>query len=251
MKIATLLAGVAAVAMIASTAAADPIAQGSTNRSSILNLFGPLTNTNNGAAVTAAVLAGNPNNSIITIVGGSLGNIGGAGNNEDGATFTLEGTVDEDCAYYSGNVDTNIDFGQIGIFTSDQAGPAAAFDMVADASVVINTNLAGCNTANTVTISKGANGAMTSDNTSGFNAAVFTNELEYTVAANYTAGANTVGAPVSTTNHVQLSTSQGSNFATHGAWKSPMAITVTIPAPSLSLLSGTYTDTLEVEIKAL
>lgn len=256
MKIASLLAGVAVVAMTATAAMADPIAQGSTNRAGLF-VGGPsATNKNTdslyGASIVAAAILNNqPNVSLITITGGSTGNVGGAGDEDVGATFTLRGEVDKDCAYYVGNVDQLIDFGTIGIFTSDQAGPAAAFDMAADASVVINTNLAGCNTANTVTISKGDEGAMVSDNNSGFDAAVFTNRLEYSVDAVYTAGPNVVGAAATNDNHVSLTPTMPSDTATHGAWKSPMTITVNIDAPTLSLLSGVYEDTLEVEISAL
>src|SRR5690606_30217989 len=52
----------------------------------------------------------------------------------DGATFTLKGMVSTDCAYYSGNNNTEtLDFGQIGIYASDDTGPAAAFPMVDEA----------------------------------------------------------------------------------------------------------------------
>src|SRR5690606_23511539 len=72
-----------------------------------------------------------------------------------GATFTLTGSVSTDCAYHSGNNNTEtLDFGQIGIYASDNTGPAAAFTMVAPATLSIDTNLAGCNTANTVRIQK-------------------------------------------------------------------------------------------------
>lgn len=75
-------------------------------------------------------------------------------------TFTLKGAVSTDYAYYTGNASTTIDFGTIGIYASDDTGPANAFDMTAPANVTIDTNLAGCNTSNTVTVSDDIRGLV-------------------------------------------------------------------------------------------
>ena len=126
-------------------------------------------------------------------VGNAVDNNGTA-ETSDGATFTLTGSVSTDCAYYSGNNNTEtLDFGQIGIYASDNTGPAAAFTMVAPATLSIDTNLAGCNTANTVRIQKTDVRGMVNNSGSGYDTDVFQANLPYSIAASYTASGT--GAP--------------------------------------------------------
>src|SRR5690606_13694836 len=160
MKIVSLIAGVAAVALTAGAASAQDIHQGQSSLTGGLTMYG-----NNGGflgpilnipAQLNAINAGNSSSIISSwhAIGDAVDNNGTAALT-DGASFTMTGTVSTDCAYYSGNNATEtLDFGQIGIYASDNTGPAAAFTMVDDAEVSIDTNLAGCNTANTVTIAK-------------------------------------------------------------------------------------------------
>ncbi|MGH7028665.1 hypothetical protein, partial [Brevundimonas sp.] len=161
MKIVTLLAGVAAVALTASAASADTINRGQITAP----VFGIPVTFNSPGFVTgltgwsAADNRANSQNGAAALsswhaTGGSQDNNGTA-SNSDGATFTLKGAVSTDCAYYSGSSNSQtIDFGTIGIYASDNTGPAAAFDMTAAANVTIDSNLAGCNTSNRVTLSK-------------------------------------------------------------------------------------------------
>ncbi|WP_284878465.1 hypothetical protein, partial [Brevundimonas sp. MEB006b] len=97
-KFASLMAGAAALAMIAAPAMAGTVYQGSVTTNTTVNIpfVGPVTvqnTTNNTAAVLVADLLNpglNSNTSLITISGSSAANNGTASNN-DGATFTLKG----------------------------------------------------------------------------------------------------------------------------------------------------------------
>ena len=252
MKIATLLAGVAAVALTASAASADTINRGQTTL--------PVVGTQNvvGGTFLGDIAAGlnraNAQNGGSAVsswhaFGASQGDNGTASNN-DGATFTLKGTVSTDCAYYSGSSNAQtIDFGTIGIYASDNTGPAAAFDMTAPANVTIDSNLAGCNTSNTVTLSKSDIRGLVNNSSAGYDTNVFQANLPFSVTANYTAGAVGVAGAASPTSLV-LDAASNSASKQHGAWKSAMALNVNIPVPSKSLLAGSYQGDLTVNIAA-
>jgi len=252
MKIATLLAGVAAVALTASAASADTINRGQFggNGPLAVNVQGGNFFENIAAAANRvnAQWGGSPI-SAWHAFGGSQGDNGTAANN-DGATFTLKGVVSTDCAYYSGSSNSQtIDFGTIGIYASDNTGPAAAFDMTAPANVTIDSNLAGCNTSNTVTLSKSDIRGLVNNSSAGYDTNVFQAELPFSVTANYTAGAVGVAGAASPTSLV-LGANSNSVSAQHGAWKSAMALNVNIPVPSKSLLAGNYQGDLTVNIAA-
>lgn len=241
MKIASILAGVAVAALTASAASAGDINQGQTQLLGSTDnvgggILGGLNNLN-------AKWGGSPVSSWHA-VGESAGDNGTA-EHEAGAKFTLKGKVSTDCAYYSGTGDQVLDFGTIGIYASDNTGPAAAFTMTDDASVEINSNLAGCNTVNTVTVSK-VN--MVSDNTGGYDASIFRNDLPFSVTAGYKAGA-TNGTSASNQSWT-VATNQASDFRQHGAWKSAMSLKVNIPQQQKALLAGNYTGSVTVTISA-
>lgn len=256
-KFAALMAGVAAIAT-AGAASADTIYQGSFNVAGTGNVSGNVQG-NFGEYLGALALQGVDiasnwgvlnNTSVIVISGSSQGNNGQA-SITDGATFTLKGNVTKDCAYYTGNADTTVDFGTLGIYASDNTGPAAAFDMVAPANVSIDTNLAGCNTANSVTITKSStDGLRNLANAGGYDDGVFQANLPYNVTANYKAGPQGSVGGATQANHIVVGNAALTGTATHGAWKSPMSIDVNIPVPSKSLLAGNYEGTLNVELRA-
>ena len=254
MKFASLFAGVAAVALTAGAASADPIYQGSATGSVSIPFVGTLSGTSTNTALVGAIdLFVNPgvnsNISLFTISGGSAGN-NGQESNTDGATFTLKGNVTKDCAYYTGNANTTIDFGTIGIYASDNTGPAAAFDMTAPASVSIDTNLAGCNTSNTVSVSKNDIRGLVNNSGVGYDSNVFQAHLPYSVTGSYTAGAVGSTAVGTSGNWINLAANANATSATHGAWKSAMSLDVNIPVPSKSLLAGNYEGQLTVSITA-
>ncbi|HAD85052.1 MAG TPA: hypothetical protein DCG71_09440 [Brevundimonas sp.] len=252
MKIATLLAGVAAVALTASAASADTINRGQTTLPIVGTqdiVGGGLAGDFFAAANRANAQWGNSPASSWHAFGGSEGNNGTAAD-DDGATFTLKGMVSTDCAYYSGSsTSQTIDFGTIGIYASDNTGPAAAFDMTAPANVTIDSNLAGCNTSNTVTLSKSDIRGLVNNSSAGYDTNVFQANLPFSVTANYTAGDVGIAGAASATSLV-LPTGSNSVSKQHGAWKSAMALNVNIPVPSRSLLAGSYEGDLTVNIAA-
>lgn len=255
MKIVSLLAGVAAVALAAGSVSAQDIHKGQ----SVLTGSGYLTGNNPGlGGIVPNILANlnlanaNNGNSVLSswhAVGNAVNNVGTAATS-DGATFTLTGNVSTDCAYYSGDNNTEtLDFGQIGIYASDDTGPAAAFTMVDDAEVSIDTNLAGCNTANTVRIAKTDVRGMVNNGGSGYDTDVFQANLPYSVAATYKASGT--GAPAAGTNQT-LTVAANADQASrqHGAWKSAMSLDIIVPTPTKALLAGTYAGTFGVTISA-
>ena len=246
MKLQALLAGVAALAL-ASAAQAGTINKGQ-------QTIGGTTYTVPTAQFTPAQNLANAQNgnsatSSWHVVGRSFDNNGTA-SNADGATFTLKGAVSTDCAYYTGNASTTIDFGTIGIYASDDTGPANAFDMTAPANVTIDTNLAGCNTSNTVTVSKNDIRGLVNNSGVGYDSNVFQASLPYSVTGSYTAGAVGSTAAATNGNWINLASNANSTSASHGAWKSAMALNVNIPVPSKSLLAGAYEGQLTVNIQA-
>lgn len=247
MKKIAFLAGVAAASLVASTAfAGSPIYQGSVN-------FGIGGDQNNAGLVAAGQLANafGANLSVFTIQGGAANNIGTA-NTTDTNTFSLSGNVTPDCSFYVGNASKSINLGQIGVQTNPNAGLNAAFDMAAPASVDIDTSVAGCNTKNTVTISKSNAAGLVSDNTSNFDTNQFTNVLPYDLKASWTGvalGANAAGSTQSLTLGSANANAQAS--VAQGAWKSAVAIDIDVPVPSKSLLAGNYNGSVTIELKVL
>lgn len=252
MKISTLLTSVAAFAVIGTAAQADSISRGEFYQPGWL--FFPGTNEAPSnplehASTLARSVNVNASTSAWYALGGSLGN-NGTVSLRDGATFTLKGHVNRDCSFYSGSSTTqSLDFGTLGIHATDNS-PSAAFDMVAPADVVVTTNLAGCNTANTVKITKNSVlGLINSGNSAGYDDTVFQANLPFRVDAVYKAvDLNDVGPGAIATLSVPADDDEES--ATHGAWKSAMALNVFIPVPSKSLLAGTYNGSVKVEITA-
>ena len=258
-KIVSLMAGAAVLALAAAPALAGPdIYQGSATGSVNipilgLNLSGSTTNTGLvGLADTAQGFGWLPDNvALFTIDSNGFANDQGTADASNiGATFSLTGTVTPDCAYYVGGASTTIDFGQIGINANDN-NPGAAFDMVGNApSVDIDTNLAGCNTRNRVTINKAnlKNGGAAA---LGFDGAQFTDELQFTATANYAAGAVGSIAPVNgSANHIVVGAGATTGSAQHGAWKSAMNLRLQVQNPGKSLVAGTYNGAVQLDISA-
>ncbi len=257
MKIASLLVGAAALALTAGAASAQDINQGQTQRSDGARTYSFANDVNSGEADRGRNIRRAAGDTGVTggyasswhALGGAVDNNGTAANS-DNASFTMTGTVSTDCAYYSGNDATEtFNFGQIGIYADDNTGPANAFTMVDAASLTIDTNLAGCNTANRVTINKTDLNGLVSDNGGGFDSDVFQNNLPYSVTATYTAPP--AGAPAAGDSQtLVLDTGSNQISRPHGAWKSAMRLAVNIPRADMALVAGTYTGTFGVTISA-
>ena len=256
MKIASLLAGVAAVALSATAVSAQSVNTFSFGQtqlgSSTINVPQP-TNILQAIATAANIANANNGNSLISswhATGVSVSNNGTA-SSSDGATFSMSGNVTTDCAFYTGNSSNlSFNFGQIGVYVSDNTGPAAAFTMVAPAAMNFDTNLAGCNTSNTVSISKNDIRGLVNNSGAGYDSNVFQANLPYIVAATYTAGAiNTVVGGSQQT--LTVAANANANQRSHGAWKSNMDIEVTIPQATQALLAGTYSGNFTVTVAAI
>lgn len=260
MKIVSLLAGVAAVALTAGVASAQDINRGQFTLGPLpiigtqhIDVGGPgAGNLIAGLANNATAQNGNSSISAWHAFGNAASDVGTAANN-DSATFTIQGTISTDCAYYSGdNTTETFNFGTIGIYASDNTGPNSAFEMVDDAELTINTNLAGCNSNNSVTISR-TSADLQNPNTSGFDNTVFRDTLPYSVTARYTGSdfnTGVGGAPVARTQTLAAGAA-GSSVQQNGAWRSPMALDVVIPQQPLAILAGTYSGSFSITLQTI
>jgi hypothetical protein len=253
MKINQLLAGVAAMSLIAGVANA-----GSFSQSAAHGPFGLSGAANNqgpallaiAANATSAFFGGDEVASWVSASGSVANDIGTAGN--DSAAFTLTGTVSQDCSFYTGGLNTTLNFGQIGINTLDTGGVDDAFDMVGPATANIETNAAGCNTKNEVRITKtnGADG-MKSDFNGSYDGAQFQANLPYEVSASWTGVVPGNASATASGQSLNVATTAPSGVKAQGAWKSHFEIDITVPVASKSLVSGTYSDTLTIELAAI
>jgi hypothetical protein len=166
--------------------------------------------------------------------------------------FSLSGTVDKDCSFYSGGASTQaINLGTIGVQTGNNVNSSLAFDQAGPINAHINTSTAGCNTQNQVTITK-ANGAAGLLNTAAiaYDTAQFTNKIPYSVVATWTGVG--LGVPAAgTTQTLTAATTDAFKAVQVGAWRSSFDMNVNAPVPALGLIAGTYADTITVELKAL
>ena len=253
MKAYQLIAGVAALALSAGAASAGSFNQSAYNIGPFIggaSANSSAANIGKGLNATSAFFGGEEVASWITASGSVLGNIGTAGN--DSAAFTLKGEVSQDCSFYSGAIDTVLNFGQIGINTLDNGGVDDAFDMVSAANAQIETNTAGCNTKNEVRITK-TNGiaGMKSNYTGSFDGGQFQANLPYKVDASWTGVAAGSGSATATAQSLSVDTNAAGNVKTQGAWKSHFKVNITVPVADKSLVSGTYSDTLTIELAAI
>ena len=198
--------------------------------------------------VYAAVQSGanlNPGIALFTMDSNGFADNQGTANVSSGATFSLTGSVTPDCAYYTGGTDTAVNFGRIGINAQDN-NPDAAFEMVGgDRTLDINSNLAGCNTKNTVTFSKSD---LTNASAAGFDGAQFTNVIPVELSAKFVAG--DVGVTVNATEKTVQLLQPGNQTVpnTYGAWKSYLNMAVKMKNPGKGLLAGSYNGSVGVTI---
>ncbi|HRP10461.1 MAG TPA: hypothetical protein PLK37_05455 [Terricaulis sp.] len=190
-----------------------------------------------------------------TYVNGVNGTNQPAALSEVTATFQVSGTVAPACVISTNSGTLNdLNFGTIGIYADGATSIENAFTVTGPRNGHSRTNLAGCNTSNTVTVSKGngADGLLADDISGGYDTNVFQANIPYSVSAVYAAGAPGSIAPVgAATGQFSVSTSQTSNSRSHGAWRGGIAIRVDLPVPAKALIAGEYSDTVSVEIAAL
>ncbi|MEN5052379.1 MULTISPECIES: spore coat protein U domain-containing protein [Brevundimonas] len=211
MKIASLIAGVAAVALIAGSASAQT------------------------AVTSSSTVIGHPDNT--SAPGPST------------ATFDITASVAADCVLGLSN-SNDLNFGELGIQADGDAGVENAFRLAPGNNYgTIDTNMAGCNARNTVKLAKtnGVDG-MKNDSDAGYDSNVFQANLPYDAFVHYTAGdIGDVGAG-QTDYHVSAYSNAAEGFKDHGAWRSALSVYVNIPAPAKAVLAGDYKDELTLTL---
>jgi hypothetical protein len=167
--------------------------------------------------------------------------------------FSLSGSVNKDCSFYSGNTEgaRNIDFGVIGVRTGDNENVNNAFEMVGPAEANIDTLTAGCNFNNKVKITKSSVNGLVNTGSSGYDTAQFQNNIPYSVTATWTGvNINSVGA--GSGQSLDVTTTSASGEKQQGAWRSRMDIDIVAPAvTSKGLVAGDYTGTTTLTLTAL
>jgi Spore Coat Protein U domain len=172
------------------------------------------------------------------------------------ATFSITASVDASCVL--GNGDENLDdvnFGVLGIYGDAAAGVDSAFEMVgANSNGNSSTNAAGCNTANRLTLTKtnGLLGLVNEDaDDIGYDDNVFQANIPYSLGANYVAGNPGSIGTVTSLGKFTVSTTESTDFRENNAWRSSLGIRVDIPAAAKALVAGTYSDTVTVLIEVI
>ncbi len=168
--------------------------------------------------------------------------------------FSLSGSVNKDCSFYSGNdaSATNIAFGVIGVRTGNNENVNNAFEMVGPAEADIETLTAGCNFNNRVTIAKNDAAGLVNQTASGFDSTQFQANIPYSVNASWTGVTTQSGPAVGTGQSLNVSTGQLTNNILQGAWRSQMDIAIDAPAiTNKGLVAGNYTGTVTLTLAAL
>lgn len=180
------------------------------------------------------------------------GNVGTASASET-ADFTITGTVSQACVLGAGGDLKDVNFGTIGIYADATSTVENVFTSVGPANGNTNTNLAGCNTSNTMTVRKGngVDGLRNTTNTGGYNDQVFQANIPYSIAVQYIAGAVGTMTPQTSISQFQVSTTEDQDAKSNAAWKSNAAFRIDISDPTKALIAGTYSDTVTVELAAL
>jgi hypothetical protein len=167
--------------------------------------------------------------------------------------FSLRGTVNRDCSFYAGNNSNarNIDFGVIGVRTGNNENVNSAFEMVGPAEANIDTLTAGCNTNNSVEISKDDIRGLVNANPGGYDTDEFQANIPYSVTASWTGvalNAQTTGSSQS----LVVPTNGNAGLKQQGAWRSRMDIDIVAPAvTNKGLVAGSYTGKTTLTLRAL
>ncbi|GGD55421.1 hypothetical protein GRI62_03430 [Erythrobacter arachoides] len=168
-------------------------------------------------------------------------------------TFTLTGTVSRDCSFYAGNTNAarTIDFGTIGVRTGNNENVNAAFEMAGPATATVQTLTAGCNTNNSVEVSKNDIRGMVNANPGGYDTDEFQANIPYAVTASWT-GVGLNAVTTGTQQGFTVPTTGNAGSLQQGAWRSAMEIAFNAPAiTDRGLVAGTYSGTTTVTLRAL
>lgn len=181
------------------------------------------------------------------------GNVGTASSSET-ADFTITGNVSQACVLGAGGDLNDINFGTIGIYADATSTVENVFTAVGTANGHTRTNLAGCNTSNTMTVTKtnGVNGLVNAAaTTGGYDGNVFQANIPYSVAVQYTAGAVGTLIPQASISQFTVGADEATDNKSNAAFKSGAAFRVDLTDPTKALVAGTYSDTVTVTLAAL
>ena len=172
------------------------------------------------------------------------------------ATFLISASISPSCVLGNGDDElADVNFGNLGIYGDASNGVDNAFEMVdTNSNGNSSTNIAGCNTANTLSLEKtnGIEGLLNADSAaSGFDPNVFQDNIPYSLSAVYVAGNVGQEGISSSGGKFVVDTTEGSDSRENNAWRSNLGIRVDIPAAAKALVAGTYTDTVTVSIAVL
>lgn len=156
-------------------------------------------------------------------------------------TWRITGFVPADCVLFTGGGNGSqqvIDLGQIGIEGQSNLGSDTVFDLRDNIQLTVASGTAGCNTANTMTITK-ANGASGLVNSApgAFDGDQFQANIPYSIAATFDAD---------TVTSLNVSSTAPSNQATLGAWRSGFTMAFNAGKPGKGLVAGAYEDVITV-----
>lgn len=243
-----------AVAALALVAAAAPAAAQTSERHYASPIFGGTTITNPGFF---GILAGEIG--VAAQIGTRYTAQADAPSDSETATptvnvvFSLSGSVNKDCSFYSGNNANarNIDFGVIGVRTGDNENVNNAFEMVGPATAEIESLTAGCNFNNEVEITKDNADGLVNAAAGGYDTDEFQANIPYSVNASWT-GVALNAVTTGSAQTLNVSTTDLTGTLSQGAWRSDMVIDIVAPVISdKGLVAGDYAGQTTLTLRAL
>jgi hypothetical protein len=167
-------------------------------------------------------------------------------------TFTLTGTVNKDCSFANnGTTAHTIPMGTIGVRNGNNELSSNLFNQANDFSIEMTSTSAGCNFNNTVTVAKSVLGLQHQGPASGFDNTAFTDHIPYSVKVGISnATTNQAAGAAGTFTTMTVAAGAASNTLNLGAWRSNFDMQAIVPAQSLGLVAGDYSDTITVTLAA-
>jgi hypothetical protein len=165
--------------------------------------------------------------------------------------FTLTGTVEQNCSYYAGTggLTQTIGLGDIGIKNGNGQNIGQVFNQIDQIDVEITSTNAGCNTDNTVKVTKNAAG-LTNLSPGGYDTNQFTANIPYDVVVGIGSAVLAHQTGQGTYQSFTVASNASSNQGAYGAWRSSLDLHAHIPPQSKGLVAGSYSDTITVTLSA-
>ncbi|WP_313008893.1 hypothetical protein [Brevundimonas vesicularis] len=156
-------------------------------------------------------------------------------------SWRITGFVPADCVLFTGGGNGSqqvIDLGEIGVEGQSNLGSDTVFDLRDNIVLTIASGTAGCNTANTMSITKtnGVRGLVNSA-PGAFDSNQFQANIPYSVTATFQAGGET---------NLTVASGDDAEQKTLGAWRSGLSMRFFAGKPGKGLVAGTYEDVITV-----